>query len=230
MIRTVLSVLGILGLVCATGAQAQSTSERSSVTGSRFSKEKFNNVRDARSTLSFFGRCVATYRSDRIKDYLLNPVPAKIQDLITFPNSETHCVNGYAALKSGYREIRGSLSEAWYLRTFPDSPPAWFADDPAAAPSQEEVAKRIIEADVEDRADVIVEEFARCVAAIAPVETDRVLRTPVATKDERVAINRLAPNFGPCAFEGQKLSFDEASLRSALAYALAAHAARGKLS
>jgi hypothetical protein len=230
MSRIALFVLGILGLVCATAVQAQSASERSSVTGSRFSREKFNNVRDARSTLSFFGRCVATYRSDRIKDFLLNPAPAKIQDIVAFPNSETHCVNGYVALKSSYREIRGSLSEAWYLRAFPDSPPAWFTDDPAAAPSQEEVVKRIVETDLDDRADVIVEEFARCVAAIAPVETDKVLRTPVATKDERVAINRLAPNFGPCAFEGQQLSFDEASLRSALAYALAAHAARGELS
>lgn len=229
MSRATIIVLCIVSAVFATAVQARPTSERSSATGSRFSKEKFNNVRDARSTLSFFGRCVATYKSGQIKEFLLNPVPAKLQDLVTFPNSETHCVNGYAALKSSYRGMRGSLAEAWYLRTYPDSPPMWFADDATAAPPQEEVAKRIVEADEDDRVGVIVEEFARCVAAIAPVETDKVLRTQVATKEERVAINHLAPRFGACAFEGQQLSFDEASLRSALAYALAAHAARGKL-
>ncbi|MXP28562.1 hypothetical protein GRI58_06975 [Porphyrobacter algicida] len=217
----------LVALVCAIGlgvvsisASAQDDGNERSETGTRFSKERYNNKRDARATLSYFGRCVAEYKSDKIGKYLLDPSDTNWKAMTYFPNSQSGCLTQYG-MRSSFREMRGALSEGWYLRKYPDGPPAGTVDDPKAAPSQKDSVARIMAADPADRSSVIVDEFALCVAATAPLEADALLRTKVTSKAERAAINALAPYFGPCAFEGQKMSFDVESLRAALDYGMA---------
>jgi hypothetical protein len=217
--RRVLAVAVMALIAIPVSAPAQDVSRRSE-TGTRFTKKAYDNVRDARDTLSFFGRCVATQKPAVIARFLRDPVDANWQPVIDFPNGQSSCVQQWG-MATSYREMRGAIAEGWYLHEFPAAAPAALVDGAAEAPAQAETVARLQAADEADRPMVLVDEFARCVATVAPRGTDAVLRTRVGSKEERSAINQLAPNFAPCAFEGQQYTFDEASLRAALAFALA---------
>lgn len=217
----VLAPLALAGLTLAAPALAQDGETEDEI-GSRFNREKYDGQRGARETMSYFGRCVAEYKSDEIKAFLVNPTYENWEPILDFPNSQTHCA--IRNLAAGFQDHLGALSEGWYLHEYADAPPAYFATAENKAPPQEEVAAAIIAADEEERPQVVIDEFARCVAAVNPVGVDALLRTEHGDEDETAAIQALLPSFAPCAFEGQKLGFDRAGLRSALAYALATRA------
>lgn len=179
---------------------------------------------EARVALGTLGKCLAGIRGDDIGAYLRSPSRDTWRPITYYPNDEAPCV-GFYTVEAELPAMRGAVAEAWYLARFANGP----ASFPAAsnvAPPQTETAALIVAADEADRPQVVVDEFARCVAAVAPLGVDALLRTPVASNDEGRAISALSPHFSPCAFEGQKLAFNTEMLRAALAYALAARVAR----
>ena len=204
-------------------ALAQSSGEESR-TGTRFKKEKYQEDRAVRETLSHYGHCVAGYKSDRIEAFLLDPTVETWEGMTRTPDNRTRCA--LRDMVSSFDDMRGALSEGWYVKRFPDGPPPAFTVGEQSAPPEDEVAARLAAAGPEDLAAVVLAEFARCVAATAPVQVDRLLRTRVDSGDERAAVADLGPYFGPCAFEGQSLAFDYTGIRSMLAYALALRAVR----
>lgn len=183
--------------------------------------------REAREALSSVGRCLAGVRGDDVRAYLRNPTASTWYPVTDYDNDDAPCVGMYY-VETEQPAMRGAVAEAWYLANFTGGAPAVFSKaEMNVAPPQDEIAARIVAASEADRPQVVVDEFARCVAAVAPVGVDALLRTPVATTAEAKAIGALSPSFGPCAFEGQKLAFDAEMLRAALAFALASRAARG---
>lgn len=215
--KKAIAVLAMAGLACAGSAAAQDPMSETK-TGSRFSREKFDSERAARDNMAYFGQCLASYKSEEIRDYLAAPTTSKLV-AVTDTRNGSRCV--VRDMVAGFIDYRGSLSEAWYLKTYDEAPPATFTPAGIAPPTQEETAAAIVGANEEGRAQVVVDEFARCVSAVNPLGVDTLLRTEHGDKAEKAAIQALVPSFAPCAFEGQKLSFDEAGLRSALAFALA---------
>lgn len=223
MMTGALAVLGAAALSLGSPAAAQDA-EREGEIGSRFSREKYDGNRGARETMSYLGRCVAGYKDAEIRAFLADPTYETWKPILDFPNNQSHCV--IRNTMAGFTDYRGAMSEGWYLVTYEDAPPPYFASAANEAPSQEETAALIVAADEESRPQVVIDEFARCVAAVNPLGVDALLRTKHDGKDENQAIQALMPSFAPCAFEGQKLGFDQAGLRSALAYALATRAVR----
>ncbi len=191
-------------------------------TGSRFTREKCDGTRIACESLGFFGRCVAGYKSDKIESFLLDPSPENWEPVIYSPNNRTRCA--IRNMAASFREYSGTVAEGWYVRRFENGPPDFFTTGVQTPPTQDELVERLLAVDEADRDYAMVLEFARCVAATAPVEIDALLRTDVESKEERAAVSAIAPHLGPCAFEGEKLSFDYESLRSMLAFALATRA------
>lgn len=176
--------------------------------------------RAAREALDTLGACLASERADEVAAYLRAPSEDSWYPVTKGRNDEVPCVGLYSVTAS-QRAMRGAAAEGWYLARHADGAPAAFATAENAAPSQEEAAARIVAASEDERPQVIVDEFARCVAATAPAGVDKLLRTPVASAAETAAIGDLSASFAPCAFEGQKLGFDAETLRAALAFALA---------
>lgn len=176
--------------------------------------------RAAREALDTLGACLASARADELGAYLRAPSEGSWYPVTKRRNDEVPCTGLYSVTAS-QRAMRGAAAEGWYLARHADSAPASFATAENAAPSQEEAAARIIAAEEDERPQVIIDEFARCVAATAPTGVDKLLRTPVSSAAENAAIGDLSASFGPCAFEGQKLGFDAETLRAALAFALA---------
>lgn len=176
--------------------------------------------RAAREALDTLGACLASERADEVAAYLRAPSEGSWYPVTKRRNDEVPCVGLYSVTAS-QRAMRGAAAEGWYLARHADGAPAAFATAENTAPSQEEAAARIVAASEDERPQVIVDEFARCVAATAPAGVDKLLRTPVASAAETAAIGDLSASFAPCAFEGQKLNFDAETLRAALAFALA---------
>lgn len=201
----------------------QAADDQETKTGSRFTRPKHDRGRGVRETLNHYGHCLATFKSDKIEAYLVDPTDERWRTVSYSPNSQTRCA--IRNMLTNDRDMRGSVSEGWYVRRFKDGAPAVFVSGPNPMPVEEEVVARIAAAPENIKGDVIVDEFARCVAATAPMEVDAVLRTKVDSKQEQQTMQALAPAMGPCAFEGQNLAFDRDSLRLWLAYALATRAA-----
>jgi len=173
----------------------------------------------ARETLDKLGQCLAVVRSAEVGRYLSNPGDSTWYEVTARRNDEAPCVGLYM-ITASQSAMRGAVAEAWYLINHADGAPAVFSRAENAAPPQAEAVQRIAAASEEARAQVIVDEFARCVAATMPVQVDALLRTPVASAAESEAVETLSTGFAPCVFEGQKLGFDAETLRAALAFAL----------
>ncbi len=189
------------------------------------SPAKANNHK-AREALGTLGRCLVGIRADDIRAYLRSPSRSTWHPITYYRNDEAPCVGLYT-VETGTAAMRGAVAEAWYLANFAGAAPAAFSSaERNVAPPQTETAALITAASEEDRPQVVVDEFARCVAAVAPMGVDVLLRTPVASAAEGRAIGALSPQFGPCAFEGQKLAFNAEMLRAALAFALASRVVR----
>lgn len=179
---------------------------------------------EARQALGALGQCLNGIRADAVRAYLRSPSRGTWYPVTYYRNDEAPCVGMYS-VEAEMAAIRGAVAEAWYLANFANGP----ASFPAAAnvaPPQTETAALIVAADEADRPQVVVDEFARCVAAVSPLGVDALLRTPVASSAENAAISALSANFAPCAFEGQKLAFNAEMLRASLAFALARRVAR----
>ena len=217
-----MKTLSLVAAVCALVATPVMAQESESVTGSRFSREKHDDKRNARKVLAYFGTCVAAYKSDKIEAFLVDPTQATWDPVIYAPNNQTRCA--MANMTAGFREYAGTVSEAWYVRRFKDGAPASFTTGEQKPPPQDDLVARLEASDPEDHRYIFVEEFSRCVAATAPMQVDALLRTDVETKAEQAAIRSVVPFLGACMFEGQDLKLDAESLRSMLAYALAKRA------
>jgi len=178
---------------------------------------------EAREALDTLGRCLAVVRAAEVGSYLRNPGESTWYAVTVRRNDEAPCVGLYA-ITASQTAMRGAVAEAWYVINYADGAPAAFSTAENAAPSQAEAVERIGAASEEARPQVIVDEFARCVAATMPLQVDALLRTSVASDGESEAIGALSAGFAPCAFEGQKLGFDAETLRAALAFALARRA------
>lgn len=214
--RTILT-LSLAGLALA-GAAAPAAAAQDNRTAAEY--------REAREALGSLGRCLATLRSDDIRAYLRNPSEGSWHPVTYYANDDAPCIGLYS-VEAELPAMRGAVAEAWYLAKFAGGAPAAFSNtERNVAPLQTETAGLIVAASEQDRPQVVVDEFARCVAAVAPLGVDALLRTPVASSAEGKAISALSPHFGPCAFEGQKLAFNTEMLRAALAFALAARVAR----
>lgn len=220
--RAPVIALAALGMCLGNVATAQDDMSESKV-GTRFNRDKFDSDRGARETMSYFGRCVAAYKSDEIRTFLMNPVHETWESIMDFPNDRTHCASRNTV--ASFVDFRGAVAEGWYLARFKKEPPAFLLNSEATPPAEEETVALIAAASDDEKAQVIVDEFARCVAVVDVRGVDALLRTRHASKEEAAAVQALAPSFSPCAFEGQKLAFDTAGLRSALAYAMARRAA-----
>ncbi len=182
--------------------------------------------REAREALDTLGACLASERGAELGAYLRNPSEDSWYPVTRRRNDEAPCVGLYA-VTANLTALRGAAAEGWYLARHAGGAPASFATAENTAPSQEESVARITAVSEDERPQVIVDEFARCVAATAPAGVDKLLRTPVASSAENAAIGGLSASFAPCAFEGQKLGFDAETLRAALAFALARRAIGG---
>lgn len=210
----------LLGLGTPVAAQQQEA-----LTGSRFTRDKFDARRAARDTLRHFGKCLASYKSDKIEAFLLNPSQENWEPVIYSPNNQSHCA--VRNMSAGFREFRGAVAEGWYLKRFKDGPPDWLLADAGKLPSQDVIVAQLQGAsDDAEKTRIMVRAFADCVAATAPAELDALFRTDVESDEEKEAFSAVGAYLGPCAFEGQNLSFDFESLRSMLAFALATRAAR----
>lgn len=225
MMRAGLSFAVALGLVAAgaTPAVAQRATEGADQnvrTGSRFTENKFKDSKGARPMMQFFGQCVARSRMDVVRAFLIDPSRANWDRIVDFPDNTTRCVD--RDMSSDFRTMRGAISEGWYLAAYPDGPAPVIAAMTPSVPSADAAIARIVAADEKEKPDVIVDEFAACVVAVDPAGSDALLRSQINTDAEKAAIGALSPNFGKCAFEGQRLSFNVMGLRSAIAYALAA--------
>lgn len=216
-----------MAAVCAVGTAmplaAQDAGSEAKI-GTRFKKERFEGDRYVRQTLNHYGHCIAGFKSDNIEAFLLEPSDDNWESMTSTPNNRTRCA--LHDMSSGFADIRGALSEGWYIKRFKAGPPAAFSQGEQLPPPEDEVVARIAAADSDGLASVILAEFARCVAATAPIQIDALLRTKVETDEERAAVSAIGPYMGPCAFEGQDLAFDYTGIRSMLAHALADRAAR----
>lgn len=175
----------------------------------------------ARAGLATLGQCIVAQRGDQVRGFLRNPSASSWYPVTSYRNDDAPCV-GFYSVTADEATLRGAVAEAWYLATYPAAP----GMTPGTAPTQEEVAGRIVAASEADRPQVIVDEFARCVVATAPSGVDALLRTEQVTSAESQALTALSGSFAPCAFEGQKIAFNAETLRAALAFALASRAMR----
>ena len=179
-----------------------------------------SNSREARAALDTLGACLANVRGAEVGAFLRNPSERNWHRVTAYRNAEAPCTGLYSVATS-QAAMRGAAAEAWYVARYAQGAPTSFTTADNTAPPQEDTAARIAAASDADRPQVIIDEFARCVAATAPGKVDKLLRTPVASTLEAEAIRGLTMAFAPCAFEGQKLGFDAETLRAALAFALA---------
>lgn len=182
--------------------------------------------REAREALDSLGTCLAVVRADEVEAYLRDPGEDTWSRVTVRRNDEAPCVQLYS-VTTRQTAMQGAAAEGWYLIKNANGAPAAFATAENTAPAEKEIAARIASANEQTRPQVIVDEFARCVAATNPLGVDRLLRTPVAGSEEAAAVRELSEGLPACAFEGQKLTFDSEMLRAALAFALARRAIGG---
>ena len=219
-----MKTLSIVAALCAMVATPVLAQEEAPVTGSRFSREKHDNKRTARKVLSYYGTCIAAYKSDKIEAFLREPKQETWDPVIYAPNNKTRCA--MANMASGFREYAGTVSEGWYVRRFKDGAPVSFMNGEQVPPSQDALVSRLEASDADEHKYIFIEEFSRCVAATAPMQVDALLRSDVESEAEQAGIKGVIPYLGPCMFEGQNLQLDPESLRSMLAFALAKRAVK----
>tara|TARA_R110001606_G_scaffold179615_3_gene326316 strand:- start:198 stop:929 length:732 start_codon:yes stop_codon:yes gene_type:complete len=219
------SPLMLMGGLTAT----QSVSAQSNISGdeaepqrqkaaSRFKQNKYRRL-GARHDLSFFAQCLVRRKFDLMEDYLSSLDPDIWNEIMSFPDNRTRCASGN--MISNFRTMRGAMAESWYVLKYKDAPaPSILAAVPAI-PAPDQSVARIMASDEDEKQAVVVDEFAMCVVASAPLDADAYIRTSVNSDDEEEALGEIQPNFGPCAFEGQQLAFNKETLRAAIAFALA---------
>ena len=188
--------------------------------GSRFKEDRYSSREDrARLELASFGDCVARMKREEFEAFMAQPTSDNWEKVMYFPNGQTRCLN--TNMVASIRSVQGAIADGWYTVTYKDGLAPSLASYKAKLPPQEPAIERIVAAEESEKPSVIVDEFARCVASSAPASVDRFLRTKVTSKEEKEAFSQLSPYLGPCAFEGQKLSFNMMGFRGAVAYALA---------
>lgn len=193
--------------------------DREGRTGSRFKEDRYSGQEDrARLALNRFGDCVARLKSEEFLAFVQEPSAETWKKVMYFPNGQTRCAD--VNMKADSRTIQGSIAEGWYTSTYPDGLPTALKNYEPSLPPQGPAIERIMAADEVSKPYVIVNEFAACVVSAAPAEADRFVRTHVTSKDEEEAFQDLGPMLSPCAFDGQKLSFNMMGFRGAIAYAL----------
>lgn len=215
-------VSGMFAAAIALAIPSVGNAQTESQTGTRFDREKYDHDRGVRDTIQYFGRCVATYKADEIEAFLKVPTAENWRPVVTFPSGRSHCV--VRNMSAGFPELRGTIAEAWYRQKYRGGLPVTLAAVPPA--SQESVIEALTSVPQDDRAEILLDEFAACVAATAPSAVDNFVRTEADSSEETAAMGALSAHLGPCAFAGQRLRLDRISLRAGLAYALARRAAQ----
>ena len=214
---TSISILAAVGVALLSAPLAAQATDAK--TGSRFKEDRFSSQeKRARIALNRFGHCVARVKSDEFVAFMNSRSSEAWEDVMYFPNGETRCLN--EDMQSNTRTLQGAIAEGWYLSNYSKGMPSSLASYTPKLPPQAPAISRILSANDAAKPYVIVDEFAACVASAAPAPADAFLRTTVASDDEQAAFQELSPYLGPCAFDGQKLSFNMMGFRGAIAFAL----------
>ncbi len=98
------------------------------------------------------------------------------------------------------------LTEPAYLAANPE-PPTWLST-PFSSP-----ARRFFATGTQLTLAQGLAQIADCMVTAAPIQSDALLRTKVASNEERTAAIALAPVLGGCLYQGQSLTLTPASIR-----------------
>ena len=188
-------------------------------TGSRFKEDRFSGQEErARIALGRFGECVSRIKRDEFPVFMADRSAENWKAVMYFPNNQTRCA--FENMQISTRSAQGAVAEGWYLAQYQEGMPPALANYAPRLPSLAPAIARITAADKGDKPTAIVDEFARCGVSSAPTKVDAFLRSEVVSKQEAAAFAELSPELGPCAFEGQKLSFNMMGFRGAVAMAM----------
>ncbi|WP_299327413.1 hypothetical protein [Parasphingopyxis sp.] len=106
--------------------------------------------------------------------------------------------------------LRLMMMERAYLEAYP-SPPNWLGQD-VAVPERSYVSEGEALASARGLAD-----FADCIVAAAPRESDALLRTPRRSEAENIAVQPIITHLGPCLAEGHTLGLEIENVRQFVA-------------
>jgi len=213
--------LGVL-LVTGSAADAQRVSGASPPPGESGTRLGHVGQQDAAAYGMRFARCLVGFKPREAAAFLSTapgtPASAAAYEALV-PQRDNRCIQlggvqiGGSTLQMTQRILRGNLAQALYLDRFPDSPPA-------TGSAEQTIPVEIYNTRVTTAADTqseIIRIFGECMAMRYTAAVDRLVRTDVESDEESAAIGTLAPNMGPCLWNGQSIQFSRESLRAALA-------------
>ena len=196
---------------------------------------------DSRDVMQIFAQCMAKhYEEDAQTIVETSPVGEAAWDLhkLMRPNCMPKSPHRLA-MRGKLTQYRYALAEALLLRSYPDSPPngvteAVALDHPMFSPGAPMPAEwpgdpAKWQEDVEaSQGYAYVSSFGECVVRAAPDASWALLKTDVASRDEKARFDALIPAFSGCVAKGQQVELNKFNVRGSIAlnYYRLAHAPR----
>lgn len=149
--------------------------------------------------LSNVGTCLVRRKAAQAEAFIAAPMgsPAEAAAYKALVGRSTSCLRDLSSMSVAQPLLRGAIAEALYKARFSGGAPA--APAAAAAPSAD-----------------LMSQFADCYARAHPQEVHAlVTRTRITTKEERAALSRMAPGFGPCLPSGVRIELRPSYVRLA---------------
>jgi hypothetical protein len=171
--------------------------------------------KDTRTTMRDFGRCVVAHSPGTVEKIITLHVDTPEYDRMLSSAGIEDCL-GEGELRIPPSIMRGSLFEASYIRHFGRSGPTDFS---AVKPIDyfsgypEKVAPEV-------QSIIAMSQFGDCVVRADAADAKALIISAPETPDETTMFAALAPVFGPCVAQGQKVVFSKTVLRGALAEGL----------
>lgn len=193
---------------------------------------------ETRQVISRYGKCVVRRKADAASTFVLAHQKSKELQGLTFNDiSDRYCLGfaGWDQVVGAYfpsGTLRYTLAEALVLKEFSGNPAQSFAHVPALPPSivdpadfqpkpGQRVSKRrnhwLEQSRTAATVAAYMSAYGECVVRTDPVGSHRLLMTEVTTPQESVELGKLKPALAACIPNQQKMAFNKAGIRGAIA-------------